>query len=520
MTTLEKVIKIDSAAIKAPAPQRWIVLGIAVMATFMAILDSFVVTVGIPAIQHGLNASTSQLELVVTGYTLAYAASLIIGGRLGDLYGRKRIFILGMAGFVFTSILCGIAPTAIFLIVGRVLQGLTAALMVPQVLAIIRLTFYEEERTKALGIYGATIGLASITGQLLGGLLIDLDVGGLGWRSIFLVNVPVGLLGIVGALVFISQEARPQTAYQLDWVGAALLSLGMLLLIYPLVEGRETHWAWWLIAISLAACTAVFTVFVLFERHLTTSGTTSRATSTGQLRVPLIHLPLFKNRNFMIGLVTNIVFYSGNASFNFLLAFFVQTGLGYGAFEAGLTFLPLGLGFLLASLFGRRLFSRRKAMITGALLMVSGYSLVLGIMMINFETLASLKFYELFPAMLLEGLGQGLIAVPLLHIILAGITSEEATGSASGIVTTVTESAKALGIALIGIIFFSLLSIGSPFSDASLSTVSPNNGNQPVVVTQVYAQAFNYSLIFFLSLALVTLLLVMSLTKPKPSSKG
>ncbi|KLJ01129.1 MFS transporter, partial [Luteimonas sp. FCS-9] len=242
----------------APARPPWRGLAVLLLAGFVTIFDLFVVNVAIPSMQATLGASLAQLGLVVAGYELAFGVLLIAGGRLGDRHGRRRLFVVGMAGFALASALCGLAPDAGSLIAARVLQGLAAALLFPQVYASIRVHFEGDAARRAFGLLGMTLGLAAIAGQVLGGWLVHADIGRLGWRTIFLINVPIGLLAI-GMARFVPESHAPQRP-ALDWGGVALASAGLGLLLVPLLEGPGRGWPAWALA-ALAAGVALLAVF-------------------------------------------------------------------------------------------------------------------------------------------------------------------------------------------------------------------------------------------------------------------
>ncbi|MBV9121783.1 MAG: MFS transporter, partial [Planctomycetes bacterium] len=233
----------DSASL-APDPRRWLGLAVVLTAAFLGVLDFFIVNVSIPAIQEHLHAGFAQVQLMIAGYGLAYAVCLITGGRLGDIHGRKRMFVLGVAGFTLASACCGLAPNPELLVAARVFQGIAASLLFPQVLSIIQLSFPNHERHIAFGIFGMVMGAASFSGNVLGGLLVQADLFGLSWRPIFLVNLPVGLLALLGAGPLLSESRSPK-ARRLDLGGVAIVSLGLLLLVLPLVQGREAGWPRW-----------------------------------------------------------------------------------------------------------------------------------------------------------------------------------------------------------------------------------------------------------------------------------
>src|SRR4051794_35515722 len=250
--------------------RRWLALPVVLTAIFMAILDVFVVNVAAPSLQHDLGTTPEQIQWIVAGYVLAYAVTLVTGGRIGDIHGRRRTFQAGVAAFTAASALCGAAPTAATLIGARFIQGLAAALMAPQVLSIIQVEFTAGERRRCLAIMGGVQGAAAICGQIIGGGLLSLDVLDLGWRAVFLVNVPVGLIALAlsGALV---PESRSERAWRLDVTGAGLLSLALLAVIAPVVQGRSAGWPWWVPA-SLVAAAALGGVWIAQQRRLAARG--------------------------------------------------------------------------------------------------------------------------------------------------------------------------------------------------------------------------------------------------------
>jgi len=423
-------------------PRRWLALVITLAATFLAVLDFFIVNISIPAIQSNLHASFAQVQLVVAGYGLAYATLMITGGRLGDIYGRKRMFKTGMAGFTLASAVCGISPAPAVLIVARVVQGAMAAIMIPQVLSIIQVTFPPQERATAFSLYGTAIGAAAVAGQIIGGALIQLDLFGLDWRPVFLVNLPIGMLALILAGPLIRESYAPDASH-LDLEGVALVSTGLFLLIYPLVEGREAGWPLWAWGMLLAAV-PVLAGFLRYERW--------RTLHRGS---PLLDLRLFRVRAFSIGLLVALTFFSGQASFFLTLTLFLQDGLRLSPLEAGLIFVPFAVGFISASLLAAPLAVRlgNRVLNIGALGMALG--LLMFIALVHADGVA-LPAVALVPALLIYGSGQGLVTAPLFTAILRGVPLEFA-GAASGVLTTTQQLAGSLGVALIGIVFFGLL---------------------------------------------------------------
>ncbi len=429
-----------------PDARQWLTLAVVLAAPLMAIFDQFVVNVAIPTMQRDLHASFGAIQFVIAGYALAYAVLLITGGRLGDIFGRKRLFLIGMTGFTLASALCGLAPTPTALIGFRVLQGAAAAMMSPQVLAIIQVTFTEKDRAKAFGAYGAVLGVSGVLGQVLGGLLIQADVWGLGWRTVFLVNVPVGLIAVPTAFVLLA-EARAPLARRLDIGGVLIVSASVLALAYPLVAGRDAGWPPWTWP-CLAASVPLLYVFVCFER--------AQATRGGS---PLVDLTLFGDRAFRIGLVVLLIYGATSAGYFLILALHLQIGLHFSPLAAGATFVPDAVAFFIAASWSSRLVPR-----LGVRLLNIGFALkcigLTAVILTARHLGPTLHGQDLAPALFVQGFGSGFISAPLIGFILAG-TRNANVGSASGVLTTVQQIAGAIGVAVIGILFFGLLAGGA-----------------------------------------------------------
>ena len=423
-------------------PRRWIALGVVLTAAFMVLLDISIVNVAIPSIQRDLNASFGQVQLVLAGYQLAYAVVLITGGRLGDIFGRKRLFMTGMAGFVLASASCGFARNPDMLVISRVVQGLMAAMMFPQVLSTIQVVFPPRERAAAFGMFGAVIGVATIAGPLLGGLLIGSAVNTDRWRWIFLVNLPVGIAALTAAW-FLLRESRAPQARRLDLVGVALVSTALGLLTYPLVEGRDQGWPAWSFAM-LAASLPMLVVFVLYERV--------KARRDGS---PLVELSMFRDRAFRSGTVLSSVFFSAIPAFFLIFSLTLQIGLGYTPLRAGLTTLPWSIATAISSTLSVRLAPRlgKSILQVGSLMLALG---MVGIVLTFRARGTALDGPEMIPALVVAGLGMGCIIAPLTNIILAGISQGDA-GSASGVLTTMQQVGGAMGVAIVGVIFFGLI---------------------------------------------------------------
>jgi MFS family permease len=426
----------------SPDPGRWKTLAVILAAAFIVALNFFVVNVSIPSIRANLHATFGEIQLVIAGYALTYSVFLISGGRLGDIYGRKRMFMLGVTAFTTTSLLCGLAPSPVFLIAARVLQGISSALVFPQVLAIIQITFPPSERAKAFGMFGTVIGTSSFAGNVLGGLLVSANILGLSWRPIFLINLPVGLLTLMAAARIV-KESRSPKAGRLDLGGVAILTLALTLLLYPLIQGRESGWPAWAFA-SLAAFVPMLIVFVQYEKRVTARGGS-----------PLVELDLFHDRVFVIGLFSAMCFFSAVSAFFLISTIFLQNGLGYSPRDAGLTFAWFAVAFLGSSLASVRIQPKLGSRIInlGAALMITGLTSLLFLTAWRGSSLGGL---ELAPVLLIYGAGQGFAMPTLVSTILINIKGHDA-GSASGVLTTVQQASFATGVAVIGTVFFSVL---------------------------------------------------------------
>jgi EmrB/QacA subfamily drug resistance transporter len=418
-------------------PRRWLALPVLLTGAFLPILDFNVVNLALPAIRRDLGATSSEVQFVISAYAATYAVFLITGGRLGDLLGRRRLFLLGVAGFTVASVLCGVASSPAFLVAARILQGLTATAMAPQVLASIRVLFPPTEQGRALGFYGATFGLANICGQVLGGVLVSSHPFGLAWQAIFLINVPIGLAAFIGGLLFLGDSRAPQ-AQRLDVGGVILLSLTLGLLVYPLVEGRESSWPAWIIAM-LAASPLALTAFVRYEARLSSRG--------GD---PLVSIQLLRNSAFVIGLVVALAFYM-LSSFYLTFAIYLQNGLRESPSAAGLATLPFAVGFFAASLGSSHVMRSLgvRTLTLGFALQVLGFAVV---MLAVGNTLPR----SLEVGLVCAGLGFGTVMPSVIKAVIGSIDQRHA-GLASGIMISTFQIGAALGVAIIGGIFYSVL---------------------------------------------------------------
>jgi EmrB/QacA subfamily drug resistance transporter len=408
---------------------------------FMAILDVFIVNVAAPSMQADLGATASEVQWVVAAYVLAYAVALVTGGRLGDVVGRRRMFRGGLAAFTAASALCAAAPTPETLIGARVLQGLATAAMWPQVLSVIQVEFTPRRRPRAFAAQGVVQGMAAVTGQILGGALISLNAFDLGWRWVFLVNVPIGIAAWI-ASGRVVPESRSESARRLDLAGVALGSLTLILLLVPVVEGRRLGWPAWTFA-ALAAFPIAAGVFLRVERRIDARG-----------GAPLVELPLLRARDFSFGIAAGtLIFFV--VSFFLLLGVYLQDGIGLSAIDSGLVFTPMAIAFATASILGPRLGTRLGDYLPAVGAATAALGLITAIIAVTSD---GNTFHPgpLMLALLPVGTGMGLTIPPLINLVLRAVPTEDA-GAASGMLTTANQVGNALGVGIIGAIFFGRL---------------------------------------------------------------
>ncbi|MGH3375188.1 MAG: MFS transporter, partial [Actinoallomurus sp.] len=436
-----------------PGRHEWRVLAVVLTASVMASFDLFVVNIAMPDIRGDLHAGDGAVELVVSGYAFAYAAGLITGGRMGDRFGYRRMFATGVAGFTVASLLCALAQTAGELVAARIVQGLTAALMVPQVLSLITVTFGASHRGRATAWYGVAIGLAGLAGQIGGGLLLDWDLAGLGWRLIFLVNVPVGCVAVPVALGTLP-SARGRAA-RLDPVGAAAVTAVMVLILVPLAVGREQGWPLW-VWICMAAAALATPALLAWQAAVGRRGAE-----------PIINTRLFTNRPYTLLLVACALFQLYFGCFMFTLSLLLQVGLGQSAVAASVVFLCQGVLFTATSLSGGRLAVRhgRRVPVIGAVLVVVGLIALAAVLTADHPGMV-----ELIAALGVVGAGNGFLLPPLLGAALARVRAEDA-GAASGTLNTAQQFANSLGVTVIGTVFFAVAGAGVAHAAAAMQVV-------------------------------------------------
>jgi len=428
-------------ATSGPGRDRWYSLAVLVSGIFMTTLDLFIVNIALERIQQNLHASPADLQLVMVAYSAAYGVFLMNCARLGDLYGRKRLFLIGTAVFTVASAMCGAAPSAALLIAARVLQGMGAALLMPQILATIRVLFEGEARPKAFSIMGIVQGLASPIAQIGGGLLVTYNLFGLGWRLVFLINVPIGLVMILLGSMWIIETRAPVPA-RLDVKGAIILASGLLILFVPFLEGQDHGWPWWSIVLPISSV-VIFYLFARFEAALVRRG-----------QVPIFDITMLSNRRLLAGVIGVFLFFASISSFFLSLTLLLQAGLGYTPLVAGLIFTPTALAFITAA---------RLSPTT--VRYVGSRSLLLGISVffIGLTLSVLIAFIEptstplLIASLIFNGFGQGL-SIPLALNANLSTVPEAQAGMASGMVGTMQTLGAAFGVAVVGVIFFAELS--------------------------------------------------------------
>ncbi|MGY3585635.1 MFS family permease [Bradyrhizobium sp. USDA 4341] len=423
-----------------PARDRWYALAVLVSGIFMTTLDLFIVNIALERIRQNLNASPADLQLVMVAYSAAYGVFLMNCARLGDLYGRKRLFLIGTGVFTVASALCGLAPSAAFLVAARVLQGIGAALLMPQILATIRVLFEGDARPKAFSIMGIVQGLASPIAQIGGGLLVTYDLFGLGWRLVFLINVPVGLVMLLLGSMWIIETRAPVPA-RLDVKGAIILASGLLILFVPFLEGQDHGWPWWSIVLPLSSV-AVFYLFARFEAALVRRG-----------QVPIFDITMLSNHRLLAGVIGVFLFFASISSFFLSLTLLLQAGLGYTPLVAGLIFTPTALAFITAARLSPAIVRR-----------LGGRSLLLGVGAFFIGLTLSVLVAFIVPAsaplmvasLVFNGFGQGLTIPLALNANLSTVPEAQA-GMASGMVGTMQTLGAAFGVAIVGVAFFANL---------------------------------------------------------------
>jgi MFS family permease len=407
---------------------------------FLPIMDFFITNVALPSIDASLHASASELELVIAGYGVAYAALLVLGGRLGDRYGRHRLFLEALVGFVVASAVCGFAPTVGVLIAARIVQGATAALLIPQVLATFHRTLEHERKTRALALYGATSGIAAVVGQLVGGLLVSADIAGTSWRPIFLVNVPIGPVVLLVAARIVP-NTRSDHPVGVDLPGTVLFAATLTALLVPLTEGHSLGWPWWTWALIAIAVVLGAVTFVVEQR----------AERRGE--IPLLPPSLLRLPSMSRGLAMVFAFSIGFGAFMFVFALTVQDGLRADALHGGLAILPMAVLFFLGSVFAPRLIGRfgRAALSVGAVIQLAGLA---SLVVVFVQGWPHVSLWAMAVPLALAGAGQSMLFAGLFRSVLADVPTHLG-GVGSGVLITLQQSGLALGVATLGTVYLS-----------------------------------------------------------------
>jgi MFS family permease len=424
-------------------------LAVLLLGVALVPIDMFVVNVALASIGRDLAASTAQLEAVVSGYGVALAVVLVIGGRLGDRFGRRRVFLAGMAGFTLASLVCGLAPGIGVLVAARVAQGLAAALILPQVLSIIQAGTTGAARIRAIGWYGGVGSLAMIVGMLLGGLLLGADIAGTGWRPIFLINVPVGVLALV-LVPRLLPESRATAPHGVDRAGTALLAVALLALMVPLLEGRTLGWPGWIVALLVAA-PVVAVAFALVERRA------ERAGRPALLPPSILGLPSMRR-----GLAVVAPFFLGVGGFLFVIALVLQHGMALDPFTAGTTMVPFAIAFGVAALTAPRLGARlgRRVVAIGMVVMLIGLLATAAVVTAGWPHPAPLAVAA---GLVVVGFGQAMAAIPMFGVVLSGVPTAHA-GVVSGVLATTQQGSLAVGTALFGTLYAAVADAAGPLA--------------------------------------------------------
>lgn len=442
---------------------RWLAAAVLAVGALMDLIDVTIVNVALPTIRRDLHASATQLEWVVSGYLLAFAASLIIAGNLGDKFGRKRLFLIGVAAFGAASLFAGLSATAAELITSRVVQGVGAAAMAPQVLATFRVIFSGSERGKAFALYGAMAGFASAIGLVLGGVLTEANLFGWSWRAVFFVNVPVALGSLVAGFLVVP-ETRDPAAGRPNLPAAAALAGSLVAVVYPLLEGRQLGWPGWTWALMAAGAAAVMALTVREGR--------SPGARSGRARVaavaPLLRPQLFRIPAFAAGLGVLLAFAAGLQGFFLTFTLWLQAGEHFSPLKAGLTALAFSAGSFLGAPVAVPLALKygRRVLITGGSLMAIGSA---GVLAVVGHVGVNGSPWPVVPGLVVAGAGLALLVIPLANVVLAAVPSD-AAGGASGLFSTAQQLGGAVGVALLGTIYFGWLTSGHTFAAAMRHT--------------------------------------------------
>ncbi|MBV9143881.1 MAG: MFS transporter [Pseudonocardiales bacterium] len=434
-------------------PQRWRALAVTQMAGFMTLLDVSIVNIALPSIQRGLGASVAQVQWVVSGYALTFGLVLVAGGRLGDALGRRRMFLVALSGFVVTSALCGAAPSAELLVAGRLLQGVTAGMLTPQNTGLIQVLFHGPERGKAFGVFGATVGLSTAVGPVLGGFILTAAGEQEGWRWLFYVNVPIGLVALLATWRLLpSPPRRAASAAQIDVVGAVLLGVGVLCLLLPLVQVEDggLRQLWWLFAVA----PMLVVVFLHWEQEMVRRG-----------RAPLLDTRMLSaTPGYPAGAALGLVYFVGFSGIWLVFALYFQRGLGYTPLQSGLAVTPFALGSATSAAIAGRLVTKYGRWVTVLGLSGVAIGLVGSAMVLHGAPAASAQWAAALP-LLVAGIGSGAVISPNVTLTLECVPPLMG-GAAAGALQTGQRIGSAIGTATLAAVFYGVLSQRAGYPDA------------------------------------------------------
>jgi len=467
----------SSSSVGATPRRAWRALGVLLIGMFMSLLDATIVNVALPTIRTSLAASEATLSWIISGYALAFGLALIPAGRLGDRYGHKWVFFTGLALFTGASLACGIAQDGTQLIVARVIQGLAGGIYLPAVTAYIQLLFTGRKRGKAFAIMGAVIGVSSALGPLIGGLLIQAFGDTNGWRLVFVVNLPIGIVALVAAAFLLPAGSEHHgRSGGVDGVGLALLSGGLVTILVPLIEGQDRGWPVWTY-LSLIGGVALIVLFGAWEVAVAKRG-----------KSPLVPPHLFSHPAFTGGVILALVYFAAFVSIFFTISILWQAGLGHTALESGIVSIPFALGSIVGASQSGRLAARfgRTVLVVG-LGMVAVGLIALWLILLLVST-GDLTHWDLLVPLLVAGTGSGLFIAPNAQFIIATVDRQEA-GAASGVIATMQRLGSAIGIAIIGSVFFGTLSIPAkgPPTAADLAVAFTHSATSALAVSAAFA---------------------------------
>ena len=435
-----------SNSVQTGYSHRWLVLTVVLIAEIMDLFDSTIVNVAGPTLAEKLGASNTDLQWVIGGYALALGSGLILGGRLGDRFGRRNMFLFGLAGFTIASVLCAAAPAVLALIVLRFIQGFLGAMLLPQGFGLIRESFPPQEFGKAFAAYGPAFGLGGILGPVIGGFIIQANIFDLGWRAVFLVNLPIGLVSFIIAARFLPKTAADKSV-KIDILGALLVIIASGMLVYPLIKGQEAGWPLWTY-LMLVGSVVVFGLFALNENHTVKRGGT-----------PLIDASIFKKRAYTFGLAGLGLYFAGFTGVYLILSLFLQFGERFTSAQAGLGNIPIALGSAIGgTISGAFLADKiggRYTLQIGAVVQLVGVILMTAAV----PSLANFTIWQMVPALVVSGIGTGLIAAPVFDTILSTVDQSQ-SGSASGVLSAVQSVSSSVGVAIFGTVFFNFATQG------------------------------------------------------------